>query len=149
MIIIINYLRKSMQKSFNVGSRKKVEIFRIGSYGEVLVHVADSVTDAAKYIGLSSRTWIYTYLNKEICVPKTKYILRTQKKQGKKPIKFVVIKNLMMYSTEKNKHKSATIRRHLKSYTAEVLRKALEIFEDENSNVYNFKDFTIFDNIKL
>ena len=149
MIIIINYLRKSMQKSFNVGPSKKVEIFRIGSYGEVLVHVADSVKDAAKYIGLSSRTQIYTYLNKEICVPKTKYILRTQKKQGKKTIKFVVIQRLMMYSTEKNKHKSAAIRRHLKSYNAEVLRRALEIFEDENSNVYNFKDFTIFDNIKL
>jgi hypothetical protein len=148
MIIIINYLRKSMQKSFNVGSRKKVEIFRIGSYGEVLVHVADSVTDAAKYIGLY-RTYIYTYLNKEICVPNSKYILRTQKKQDKKLIKFVVIQKLMMYSTEKNRYKSAAIRRQLKSYNAEVLRKALEIFEDENSNVYNFKDFTIFDNIKL
>ena len=147
--MIINYLRKSMQKSFNVGSRRKVEIFRIGSYGEVLVHVADSVTDAAKYIGLSSRTWIYTYLNKEICVPNSRYILRTQKKQGKKPIKDVVIRKLMMYSTEKNKHKSAIIRKQLNSYNAEVLRKALEIFEDENSNVYNFKDFTIFDNIKI
>ena len=148
MIIIINYLRKSMQKSFNVGSSRKVEIFRIGSYGEVLVHVADSITDAAKYIGLS-RPWIYKYLNKEICVPNTKYILRIQNKQDKKPTKIIVIQNLMMYSTEKNRYKSAVIRRQLNSYNLEVLRKALEIFEDENSNVYNFKDFTIFDNIKL
>lgn len=137
-----------MQKSFNVGSRKKVEIFRIGSYGEVLVHVADSIVDCSKYIG-RCRPAIYLYLNKEICVPNTKYILRTQKKQDKKLRKIIVIQNLMMYSTEKNRYKSATIRRHLKSYNAEVLRKALEIFEDENSNVYNFKDFTIFDNIKL
>ena len=137
-----------MQKSFNVRNSRKVEIFRIGSYGEVLVHVADSVKDAAKYIGLC-RPWIYKYLNKEICVPNTKYILRIQKKQDKKPTKIIVIQNLMMYSTEKNRYKSAVIRRQLNSYNAEVLRKALEIFEDENSNVYNFKDFTIFDNIKL
>lgn len=148
MIIIINYLRKSMQKSFSGGNFKKVEIFRIGSYGEVLVHVADSIVDCSKYIG-RSRPFIYKYLNKEIYVPNSKYILRTQKKQDKKPIKFVVIQRLMMYSTEKNRYKSAAIRRHLNSYNAEVLRKALEIFEDENSNVYNFKDFTIFDNIKL
>lgn len=137
-----------MQKSFNVGSRRKVEIFRIGSYGEVLVHVADSIVDCSKYIG-RSRPFIYKYLNKETYVPNTKYILRIQKKQGKKPTKVVVIQNLMMYSTEKNRYKSATIRRHLNSYNAEVLRKALEVFEDENSNVYNFKDFAIFDNIKL
>ena len=148
MIIIINYLRKSMQKCFNVGNSKKVEIFRIGSCGEVLVHVADSIVDCSKYIG-RSRPFIYKYLNKEICVPNTKYILRTQKKQDKKPKKAVVIQNLMMYSTEKNRNKSAVIRRHLNSYNLEVLRRALEIFEDENSNLYNFKDFTIFDNIKL
>lgn len=141
MITIINYLIRIMRKF-------KVDIFRIGSYGEVLVHVADSVTDAAKYIGLS-RPWIYTYLNKEICVIKTRYILRTQKKQDKKLTKDVVIRSLIMYSTEKNRYKSAAIRKQLNSYNVEVLRRALEIFEDENSNVYNFKDFTIFDNIKL
>lgn len=137
-----------MQKSFNVGSRKKVEIFRIGSYGEVLVHVADSIVDCSKYIG-RCRPAIYLYLNKEICVPNTKYILRTQKKQDKKLRKIIVIQNLMMYSTEKNRYKSAAIRKQLNSYNVEVLRRALKVFEDENSNVYNFKDFTIFDNIKL
>lgn len=127
---------------------RKVSIFRIGSYGEVLVHVADSVAGSAKYIGIP-RQYIYKYLNNDICIPKGKYILRTQKNQDKKLTKDVIIRSLMMYSTEKNIHKSAAIRRHLKLYSIEVLRKALEIFEDENSNVYNFKDFAIFDNIKL
>lgn len=148
MIIIINYLRKIMQKSFNVRNSRKVEIFRVGSYGEVLVHIADSIVDCSKYIG-RCRPNIYKYLNKETYVPNSRYILRTQKKQDKKPIKTVVIQRLMMYSTEKNRNKSAVIRKQLKSYNSEVLRKALEIFEDENSNVYNFKDSTIFDNIKL
>lgn len=137
-----------MQKSFNVRNSRKVEIFRIGSYEEVLVHVADSIVDCSKYIG-RCRPAIYLYLNKEICVPNTKYILRTQKKQDKKLRKIIVIQNLMMYSTEKNRYKSAAIRKQLNSYNVEVLRRALKVFEDGNSNVYNFKDFTIFDNIKL
>lgn len=148
MIIIINYLRKIMQKSLNVRNSRKVEIFRVGSYGKVLIHVADSIVDCSKYIG-RCRPAIYLYLNKEICVPNTKYILRTQKKQDKKPRKIMVIQRLMMYSTEKNRYKSAVIRRQLNSYNVEVLRRALKVFEDENSNVYNFKDFKIFEDIKL
>lgn len=151
---------------------KQVKLYKNGLYGWHIYGTFETMSCCAKFLKVSlsvlckhiggkqlcPRLLMYKYEVNSVAMQKKsksdvkkriqKYDLTTNASASKinpNSIKRKTIQKILEYAVVKNGDKIENIELRLWTYTHLTLRKVLRDFESENSKLYNFKDFSLFD----
>lgn len=152
----------------------EIKVFKNGIYGFYLVGKFNSITRASEFINISgsilakhingikvnnklSETYKFEFLkNVELEESHTHKQIQKKEKYSKrmklhymknyaKSYKRCLINQLLEYAVVKSGDTIENIELRLWTYNYLILHKVLKEFESENSKIYNFKDFNLFD----
>jgi len=149
-----------------------INLYKNGSYGFFILGTFPSMVEVAEYLN-SSKTVIYRHIRgakisqkllmykfeRAKCKNNELQKLNAKKRKGirdkmrllKNPTnltnshKAITIQKLLAFSIEREVESIKNIELKLWEYNYLTLHKVLKEFESENSKIYNFKDFTLFD----